>query len=141
MTMAPLHMMKMVTKQQLAQHPPPRKKLLDKKGQRIRKEDNRGSFFGEDEYHKINLVKNNNVLLPHIVVHWVDQHLQNRCTVFVWTLTGVSPSDINATILEGGNSSALEFHGQQSYKMLNISQPINIPMILQRWLQLRVQSS
>ena len=67
-------------------------------------ETNVSDLLGDDfqDYSKINLVQNENIQLPHIIVHWKDRYLQNRCSAFVWMLSGLSPSDINATILPGG---------------------------------------
>ena len=60
-------------------------------------------------YQEINHVKNKDVLLPHLLVHWKDAHLYNRCTLFVWCLSGLEPKDVNAKILKGGTTLCLRF--------------------------------
>ena len=60
-------------------------------------------------YQKINHVKNRDVILPHLVVHWKDGQLYNRCTVFVWCLSGLEPKDVNAKVLKGGTTLCLRY--------------------------------
>ena len=62
------------------------------------------------DYHKINHIKNKDVLLPHLLVHWKDAKLYNRVTLFVWCLSGLEPSDLNAKILAGGTTLSLRFN-------------------------------
>jgi len=55
----------------------------------------------------VSVSKNNAASLPHIVVKWKDAQLQNRCTVYVWVLSGIGPSDLTAKVLDGGETLCL----------------------------------
>jgi hypothetical protein len=61
------------------------------------------------DYEEINLIKNNNVLLPHLLVHWQDGNLDNRCTLYAWCLSGIEPREMNAKVLKGGEVLQLQF--------------------------------
>lgn len=48
-------------------------------------------------------------MLPHVMVEWVDKDLQDRCTLYVWTLSGLEPTEIQAKILKGGEVLQMRF--------------------------------
>ena len=43
-------------------------------------------------------------MLPHIIVPWADAMTRDRCTVYIWAPSGVSPADVSAKIMPGGSS-------------------------------------
>lgn len=55
-------------------------------------------------FEKIDLLEVRNVNLPHLLIHWKDGELQERCTVFIWALSGTGPQDMQAKILDGGET-------------------------------------
>ena len=59
--------------------------------------------FDQNEYGQ------GDIMLPHLLVHWKDAHLYNRCTLFVWGLSGLEPKDIQAKIQSGGRTLRLCF--------------------------------
>ena len=71
-------------------------------------DDGGGELIG-GSYDEVNLLMNNQVMLPHLLVPWKDKDLQDRLTLWVWALSGLEPIDIKAKILEGGEEIQLTF--------------------------------
>ena len=53
--------------------------------------------------------QNANIALPHLLVHWKDQYVQERCTLFVWQLSGLQPHDVSARVVRGGEALEVKF--------------------------------
>lgn len=73
----------------------------------------RAEHIGSNEpfvdYNDLNLIMNNSIMLPHIIVPWKDQSLRNRITLYLWLLSGLEPCDIRAKILQGGEKLRIQF--------------------------------
>ena len=57
----------------------------------------------------ITFMQNQKILLPHILAHWKDQELQDRCSLFIWQLSGLTPEDISARVMKGGETLQIRF--------------------------------
>ena len=62
-----------------------------------------------EDFVQINLTENQGIHLPHILTHWTDGDLNPRCTLYVWTLSGLEPKDIAAKVLDGGEVLRLSY--------------------------------
>lgn len=62
-----------------------------------------------EDFVQINLTENQGIHLPHILTHWTDGELNPRCTLYVWTLSGLEPKDIVAKVLDGGEVLRLSY--------------------------------
>jgi hypothetical protein len=71
-------------------------------------EDDGGCDF--DDYKSRNIQNNKNVNLPHLVTRWKDGELRDRCTVFLWMLSGLDPNDIRAKVCDGGMKMTISFN-------------------------------